>query len=109
MATVIDFPARRTPELSPSQVKTLSEWWKFKPKVTAKGNPRNRYDAGFRAAMSRRAQQLISELEIATYDWPGGKVERDARINWVIAEIRKIREEASQGTPEHNLPEPRSE
>lgn len=100
MATVIDFSSRqnRKADLRRSIVNAASG------KRRIESNPRNRYDAGFKAQMTRRAQELINALESSLWSSWRPEAERRALVEGVIAEIRAIRDEVHRTTPEHHPP-----
>ena len=93
MSTVIAFPRARAAaaDLAP-EARIL----------TRPSNPRNRYDAGLKAAMSRRANEFWSVLSDAAWSLRRTDPDQAARVEQVIAEIRAIRDEVCRSVPEHH-------
>lgn len=108
MATVIDFPPRRAKpptRVAPEPAPAIRWAEQFRPPRFAKANPRNRYDAAFRGYMSNMARALCRALDRAIGDDDeNDRATRDARIRWVIDQIKAIEAEVVRTVPEHHPP-----
>jgi hypothetical protein len=106
MATVISFPDRRAIPVMPSHAAApyAPPWFDFKPPRTPATNPRNRYDAAFKGQMAKRANELCHALSLALHSraqCPGHVADR---IEWVMKEIRAIRDEVARTRQDHQPP-----